>query len=162
MKLIREASGIFFLIIALSVGQHVNSQKLPSFNIQRTNGTSFNSSKLLNMKPVIIIYFSPDCDHCTTLLKGMFKQFDQFKKAAILLVSFRPLSEIKAFEKEYKTGNYKNIIVGMEQPLFFLKNLYHLESTPFTALFNKNGNLVYSYKKDTPVNDLIARLKNTR
>ena len=72
------------------------------------------------------------------------------------------MNEITEFEKKYKTSGYKNIIVGMEQPAFFLKKLYQLQSTPFTALFNKNGNLVHSYKKETPVNDLAMRLTKTR
>lgn len=140
----------------------VHAQTMPVFSIVQSNGKTLNTAKLPNAKPVILIYFSPDCDHCTTLLNAMFKQMDQFKKAMILLVTFRPMNEIIEFEKKYKTAHYKNISVGMEQPIFFLKNLYQLESTPFTALFNKNGNLVYSYKKETPVNDLLVRLKNTR
>ncbi len=141
---------------------NANSQILPSFNIHETNGKIINSTSLIKNKPIVLIYFSPDCDHCTTLLNSMFGQIDQFKKATILLISFRPINEIAEFEKKYKTADYKNIIVGMEQPIFFLKNLYQLESTPFTALFNNNGTLVYSYKKETPVNDLLLRLKNTR
>ena len=136
-----------------------HAQRMPVFSILQSNGKALNTSKLPKTNPVILIYFSPDCEHCTTLLNSMFKQMSQFKKATILLVSFRPMDELTEFEKRYKTSGYKNIIVGMEQPVFFLKNLYQLQSTPFTALFNKNGNLVYSYKKETQVDDLVMRLK---
>ncbi len=140
----------------------LHAQTIPVFSIIQSNSKTLNTAKLPNTRPVILIYFSPDCDHCTTLLNAMFKQIDQFKKATILLVTFRPMNEITEFEKKYKTEGYKNMIVGMEQPAFFLKNMYQLQSTPFTALFNKSGDLVYSYKKETPVNDLILRLKKTR
>lgn len=154
-KFIILSSIFFFNTVA-------HAQKMPAFSILQSNGKTLNTAKLSKTNPVILIYFSPDCEHCTTLLNSMFKQITQFKKATILLVSFRPMDEISAFEKTYKTGEYKNIIAGIEQPVFFLKNLYQLQSTPFTALFDKNGNLVYSYKKETQVNDLIMRLKKMR
>ncbi len=153
-KIIILSSIFFFKTIA-------HAQTIPVFSIMQSNGKTLNTTKLPNTKPVILIYFSPDCDHCTTLLNSMFSQIHKFKTATILLVSFRPINEITEFEKKYKTANYKNIIVGMEQPVFFLKNLYQLESTPFTALFNKKGNLIYSYKKETQVNDLLMRLNKT-
>ena len=152
---------IFLSFIFFSIAI-AHAQTMPAFSIIQSNGKTLNTTKLPKTNPVVLIYFSPDCDHCTVLLNNMFSQIDQFKKATILLISFRPMNEIVEFEKKYKTAAYKNIIVGMEQPVFFLKNLYDLKSTPFTALFRKNGNLVYSYKKETSVNDLVTRLKNTR
>jgi peroxiredoxin len=140
----------------------VHAQTIPSFKIMQTNGKEINSMKLPNTRPVILIYFAPDCDHCTTLLNSLFKEYNEFVKATIVLVSFKPLNEVIAFEKNYHTTKYKNMIVGVEEPTFFLKNFYNLESTPFTALFDKKGKLVYSYKKETPLNDLALRLKNIK
>ena len=161
MKLLSSWLKIIILLTIFFSKSIAQSQTMPVFSIAQSNGKTLNTAQLPKTKPVILIYFSPDCDHCTTLLNAMFKQMDQFNKATILLVTFRPMNEITEFEKKYKTTGYKNIIVGMEQPVFFLKNLYQLQSTPFTALFNKNGNLVYSYKKETPVNELVMRLKKT-
>ena len=162
MKLLSPWVKIIFLSSIFFFNTIAYAQTMPVFSIAQTNGKTLNTAQLPKTKPVILIYFSPDCDHCTTLLEAMFKQMDQFKKATILLVTFRPMNEITEFEKKYKTSGYKNIIVGMERPVFFLKNLYQLQSTPYTALFNKNGNLVYSYKKETPVNELAMRLKKAR
>ena len=138
-----------------------NAQTMPVFSIMQSNGKTLNTKSLVNTRPVVLIYFSPDCDHCTTLLNTMFAQIDKFKRATILLVTFRPMNELTDFEKKYKTNKYKNVIVGVEEPIFFLKNLFQLESTPFTALFNKNGSLIYLYKKETHVNDLLMRLNKT-
>jgi len=41
-----------------------------------------------------------------------------------------------------------------------LRNYYGLVTMPFTALYDKKGNLSYSYRKETLVDDLIKRLKN--
>jgi thioredoxin-related protein len=43
--------------------------------------------------------------------------------------------------------------------VFFFQKYYQLQHTPFTALFDKNGKLIVSYKDYTPVDDLIKKLK---
>jgi hypothetical protein len=64
-----------------------------------------------------------------------------------------------AFERLYQTYKYENMKVGTEGNTYFLRRFLKIDSTPFTALYNKEGQLVYSYKKETPVNDLINRVK---
>lgn len=89
----------------------------------------------------------------------VFKKMQDFKKAQIILVTFKPVSEVIDFEKAYQTSKYANIKVGIEMPVFFFRKYYNLENTPFTALYNKNGKLIISYKTETPVDDLVKHLK---
>lgn len=151
---------LFLLFFCFS--RLLSAQQLPSFSIQQTNGRIMKPANLSKTKPLILVYFSPDCDHCTVLLNSMFRQIDKFRKGIILLVTFRPVEELEVFEKKYKIDKYANVISGTETKPLFLQKLYQLQTTPFTALFNKKGNLLYSYKKETPVNDLIRRLNAIR
>ncbi len=100
---------------------NANSQTLPSFTIHETNGTIINSRSLIKNKPIVLIYFSPDCEHCTTLLRNVFSNIAQFKKATIVLVSFLPIADVAAFEKNYHTSQYKNIIVCISVLSFIWK-----------------------------------------
>jgi hypothetical protein len=92
-------------------------------------------------------------------MNAVFKNIKDFKKAQIVMVTFKPLNEVIAFQKNYQTAKYSNIKVGIEMPIFFFRKYFNLQQTPFTALYNKQGKLVASYKNETPVNDLIRRLK---
>ena len=38
--------------------------KVPPFGMLQTNRKVFRAQQLPANKPIIIIYFSPDCDHC--------------------------------------------------------------------------------------------------
>lgn len=136
--------------------------QIPSFQMKLSNGTTFSSSQVSKQKPLLIIYFAPDCEHCQILMNELFKKITDFKSAQILMVTFQPLTEVAWFEKKYQTSKYSNIKVGTEVPVFFFKNKYQLEHTPFTALFSKSGKLVVSYKEQTPVPDLIKRLKSLK
>ncbi len=135
------------------------SQPVPSFQMQLTNEKSFSSNNLSRIKPLIIIYFAPDCEHCQVLMDTLFKKINQFKKAQIIMVTFKPLNEVVDFENHYSTHKYQNIISGTEVPVFFFRKYYQVENTPFTALYNAKGKLIVSYKKETPVDDLIKHLK---
>jgi cytochrome oxidase Cu insertion factor (SCO1/SenC/PrrC family) len=148
------ASACFFSQVATA--------QIPTFQMKLSNGTTFSSSQVSKQKPLLIIYFAPDCEHCQILMNELFKKITDFKSAQILMVTFQPLTEVAWFEKKYQTAKYSNLKVGTEVPAFFFKNKYQLEHTPFTALFSKNGKLVVSYKEKTPVPDLIKRLKSLK
>jgi len=136
------------------------SQNLPPFKMYRSDKSIFNAAELPKTKPVVLIYFDPDCEHCQKLMKELFQKIDAFKSAEIIMVTFKPVEEISSFEKQNNTQKHSNIVVGTEGTGFYLRNYYGLVTMPFTALYDKNGNLKYSYRKDTLIDDLIKRLKN--
>lgn len=146
---------LFFLFFYSSV----IAQSVPPFKILLTNGKTFEAKDLPKGKPVVIIYFAPDCEHCQTLMNAVFKQINNFKKVEMVMVTFKPLNEVADFEKNYQTYKYSNIIVGTEVPAFFFRLYYHLVNTPFTVLFDKLGKYIYSYRKETPIGDLVSRVK---
>lgn len=60
------------------------SQSIPDFMMQLTNGKMFTTKDLSKSKPVIIIYFAPDCEHCQVLIKSLLKKITEFKKPQII------------------------------------------------------------------------------
>ena len=105
----------------------------------RSDKTIFNAAELPKTKPVVLIYFDPDCEHCQKLMKELFQKIDAFKKAEIIMVTFKPIEEVAAFEKLNNTQKHSNIIVGTEGLGFYLRNYYGLVTMPFTALYDKKG-----------------------
>ncbi len=64
---------IFFSLAAFS-------QSLPPFKMYRSDKTIFNAAESPKTKPVVLIYFDPDCEHCQKLMKELFQKIDAFKK----------------------------------------------------------------------------------
>lgn len=150
---------ITFLFSAIQELKAQSSDQLPSFKMLLSNGKFFSASELPKDKPLVLIYFAPDCEHCQVLLNEFFQKIDSFKKVQVVLVTFKPADELAAFEKRYGTNRYENIKLGTEGTTFYLRQFFKLQNTPFTALYNKQGKLVYSYRKETSVQDLINRMK---
>ena len=78
------------------------------------------------------------------------------------MMSFLPIDKMAVFEKDFKTSQYPNIIVGTEGLSFFVRNYYQIADMPFIALYDKNGNLITSHEKNIPLNELTKRLKELK
>ena len=137
----------------------MNSQTIPPFKMTLSNNKIFNAVNLPKGKPLVLIYFDPDCDHCQKLMAELFKKINSFKKVEMVLITFKSVTEVAAFEKKYTTSKYANMKVGTEGTLFYLKNYYKLVKMPFIALYDSKGNYNFSYREETPVDDLIKRLQ---
>jgi peroxiredoxin len=133
--------------------------KIPALKLMQTNGTFYTSKDLPKNKPVVLIYFAPDCEHCQKLMAELFKKISGFRKCELVLASFKPLGDIKTFEQQYFIKKYPFIKIGTEGNTFYLRYYYKIEHTPFTALFDKRGKLIVSYRNETPVDELIKKLK---
>ena len=151
----------FLWLIAIMFSTRIAAQdgKLPAFKMLMTNGQYFTSNQLSKKKPVVLIYFSPDCEHCQKLMAEVFKNIKKFEHSQLVLITFKPIDDLRGFERQYRTFNYPFIKTGTEGNTFFIRYYYKLETTPFTALFDKKGNMVISYRRETPINDLLKRLK---
>ncbi|NTS41803.1 redoxin domain-containing protein [Flavisolibacter sp. BT320] len=149
------------LVLALtSVVPGVQAQEtLPNFNLQLSSGRYFTQADLAKDKPVVLIYFAPDCDHCRTLLDAFFQRANDFQSATVLLVTFKPLAEVTAFERAYSISKYPHVRVGTEGLAQSLRRFYKLQRTPFTALYNREGKLVASYRNETPLDVLLQQVK---
>lgn len=147
---------VFLIITSFTLSAQ---QKVPAFRMSLSNGKLFHASNLPQGKPIIVIYFSPECDHCHVLMKEWFKQAGNFRKASVAMITFLPLNSVALFEKEYNTKQHSNIITGTEGTTFLVRNYYKVLDLPFVALHDKNGNLVSTYSKDIPLNTLAAKLR---
>lgn len=153
---------LFLFLTSITYSQSASKKgtlELPEFKIMQTSGVYLQKKDLPANKPLVVIYFSPNCEHCIALMDQLFPRINEFKKTTLLFVTFVIPQELLPFEKKYNTISHPNIFVGSEGLAYTLKNFYRLEKTPFTALYNKQGKLVASYKKETPVNELLTLLK---
>src|SRR3954471_18658891 len=71
---------------------------IPAFKMLLTNGKYFTNKDLQKNKPLVLIYFAPDCEHCIALMDQVFKKIHQLDKASVVLITFKAPGEIVPFE----------------------------------------------------------------
>lgn len=133
---------------------------IPTFSILQTDKkTWFNKEALPHDRPVVIIYFNPECGHCQLTAHEFEEKSDKLKDVFFVWVTYdTSFSQIKSFAEEYKMLDAKNVRVGRD-PKYYVPSFYRVKFTPFMAVYNKEGRLVQAYESGTDP-DTIIRLLN--
>ena len=164
MKVNKFLPALLACMLLFSIAGLAQSAKLPPFRVLQSNGKVFRAEDLPMGKPIVIIYFSPECDHCQALMKDFFKSSAGFKKASIAMITFLTVDKVTKFERDYHLNKYSNIYAGTEGTSYFLKNYYKIQDLPFVALYNKNGELqkLYTASDKGALKDVIERLNKLK
>lgn len=111
----------------------------------------------LKKGPVLLMYFSPSCDHCQHQMTDMLKRKEDFKHIQLVLATYQPFEEMVEFIHTYELAKYPNIKVGRDEK-FVLPPFYHIQSLPYLALYDKKGALVTTWQGNVPVDTVLKAL----
>lgn len=152
---------ISFFITSLLINENLLSQStsLPSFKLDQANGTVFNSQRIVAGKPVLMVYFSPECDHCIVFMKDFFKRANEFKKLTVLFITYLPLDRVVKFASDYNILKYPNITLGTEGMKFIVRNHYGIQNMPYAVVYNKDRKFIAKYEREIPIDDILNKLK---
>jgi thioredoxin-related protein len=136
-----------------------DSLHIPSFTVLNTDSI-YKSDKIIPKdKPVVIIYFSPECGHCQITADEFSKRMRDMKDIYFVWVSYYyPLSEVKEFAKKFNLQQFNNILIGKLSD-YSLPSYYRIKFTPFMAVYNKEHHLIKTYQQGTEADTLISLLK---
>jgi thioredoxin-related protein len=141
-----------------SIPAHLKGLKIPDFKLLLVDSvTNFYTENLDPEKNTLIMMFSPDCDHCQHQTEDIIKNIEAFKNTQIVMNTVLPFELMKEFSNKYQLQRFKNIIVGRDV-LFFFSPYYRARFTPYLALYNKNGELLYTNDGQVKIETLIAQL----
>ncbi|HUP12450.1 MAG TPA: hypothetical protein VM187_09570, partial [Niastella sp.] len=82
---------------------------IPPFTLLKVDSTNLTREQLRKNRNTMIMYFSPDCDHCKHQTDSMFAHFNDFREVEILMATYQPFDEMKKFYRAYEMGKYANI-----------------------------------------------------
>jgi thioredoxin-related protein len=162
IKTIVVVFSIVFFIVTNVVGGRGQSGKLPPFAMMQADGKIFKAQDLPVEKPIVIIYFSPECDHCETLMKDFISKEASFRKTSVVMITHLAVDKVSKFVKFYGLNKYRNVYVGTEGTWLFVKNYYKIVEMPFIALHDKHGNLIKMYREEGALPDLVKQLNSLK
>lgn len=135
---------------AQATSPKLHIDKIPVFRILTQDSVYVNNSILKNNKPVVFIYFSPDCSHCQRLMYELKPYMKDFSKTQVVMVTFIQTSYLKLlreFRRDFSLNSYPNFITGTEYPDYKLQRYFQVATTPFIAIYGRNGKLVKYFDK---------------
>lgn len=161
---------ILFIVPVIAYLQPSKDTAAPYFknngypNIQlllTDSSTIFTKENLPKDKTVVLIFFSPDCEHCQHTASEMIKKMDSLSNLFMVWngPSYLPLEQVKEFYAHYHLAQYNNIVMGKEVN-YFMPLHYRIEITPYAAIY-KNGKLFTEFRTSVELKDLIAVANDT-
>ena len=165
---------IFFLLVILSSALLVHAQTetpiektypyqkdstLPEFKMLETDSaTWFNSDQLPKDRPVVIVYFNPECGHCQLTAHEFLEKKDIFKDAFFVWITYRAtMDEIKKFGDDAKMFDDNNIRLGKEMK-YTIVPFFSVQYTPYIAVYNESHKLLQTFDGGTDPDTIVNLL----
>lgn len=135
-------------------------QGIPPFRILSiADSTYLTPANLKKNKPVVIIYFAPDCDHCLKFTKAILSKIKTFRDAQLIFITFAGYRNTKDFVKKFGLAKYPNITVGTEGYTYTVQRFYKVSITPFTAVYDKQQRLLKTFPQIPNVEEITSLLR---
>jgi thioredoxin-related protein len=131
---------------------------VPPITLLKSDNTVITKERLKKNQPLILMFFSPECHHCTKQIEDMLARMDDLRKVHIVLATYRSMEELVSFQKKYKLANYPNIECGRDTK-YFIQPFYKVRNLPYLALYDKKGSLITTYEGNVTVDKLVESLK---
>ncbi len=140
---------------SLAQNQDQRIQNLPMYRILNTDSVNVTTASLKKGKPVMIVYFSPDCSHCQHLMYELKPKLKELSGVQIVMITFVQYKMIKEFYRNFGLAAYPNITVGTEGYTYEMQKYFDVKTTPYIAIYDKHGKLVKAYEKAPDVKELV-------
>lgn len=154
----------FIAIATISFAQKPNRQlmnyqktgaPIPPFVLEKTAGGTMTNSELKKGKPVMLMIFSPQCDHCEHMIDSIKSWASKFKKTQLVLVA-------EDRNKQYMKGFITKTGIA-DDPMFqnigtergnLIPYLYTYKLLPQINFYNSHYKLVHSFTGLSPIDSI--------
>ena len=151
----------FFILAAYSQDDDAlyrKNKSIPSFELQLTDNAVFTKVSLKKNTPLILMYFSPTCDHCIHQTEAMLKRMKDLSKFQIVMATYQPIEDLREFNKKYQLKKYPNITTGRDTK-YALPPFFEIRNFPYLAFYDKKGVLLSIFEGTLAVDDVLERFK---
>jgi len=122
------------------------------------SATWYRKDDLPQKTPVMLMYFSPTCEHCKVQTKDILDNFDRFKNIQIIMATPIKFDSMRVFIQKFRLDTYKNIVVGFD-PDFSLMSFFRVHKMPFVALYSLWKELIAGFDGGLPAAQLAKKFE---
>lgn len=143
---------------AASEPTYLRFPEVPPISMTTATGQVFTNKDLKKHKPVMIMLFSVDCEHCQHETQDIAKHISAFKGAQVIMITPSRHDEMYAFYKGYGISKYPDVITMGTDSTRRLNMFYQQRFFPGIYIYNKNNHLVYYHEGTAKIDTLTHYL----
>ena len=162
---------LLFLLLFAAGASHVKAQRdtadnyvnsfvfIPAISVNTVpDSTVYTNDNLKKNSPFILMFFSPDCEHCQKEIKELMAYKQELKDVQILMVSSAPYSDIKNFYETFGLTSMPNVRLGQDLNLK-LARIYQVRTYPSMYVYDNRGTLAKAFVGNIGVQTIIDAVK---
>lgn len=131
---------------------------LPSFPVLLLDSTTLIDPHTNSInKPILLIYFRPDCPHCKRETSWIINSPEMLKGYQIYFITGYSIQEALNYSKMFHLNQYHNIFIGKDFNHSF-KSIFKPSAIPFIAIYNSQRQLAKIYTGEVTVTSLITAI----
>jgi len=135
---------------------------IPPFHLLKLDSATYlTKDDIKKHRRTLVMFFSPDCDHCKHQTESILADFNNFKDVEIVMATYQPFSEMKDFYEHYHLADHPNIKIGRDEK-FFLAPFYKIRNLPYLALYDKKGNLITTFEGTQKAETIVKAFQTTK
>src|ERR1700692_3203428 len=108
---------IILVIILVSTTSCSSKEKenMPSIALRMIDSiTIFNTNQIQKGKLILMMYFSPDCEHCQSITQKIIENIDEFKNIQLYLITTDAFDRLIIYNYYYHIEKFKNLILAQD------------------------------------------------
>lgn len=134
-------------------------ETIPFFSIYTLpDSTIFSNKDLHKNRPFVIMFFSPDCEHCQKETKELLAYKTELKDVPILMASPGSYAMVKQFYQDYGLSAMPNIKMGQDVN-FVLGSIFQLRTFPSIFVYDQQGKLSKAFVGNIGVPAILDAMK---
>lgn len=158
---------VYILLASVTIGMAQEEEQppylkyptLPTFEIVNLDSSgTISTYDIPKDKPILLMFFSPDCDHCIQMTGKMLDHMDVLKKVRIYMITPMSLQLLNTFYKNMNLEKYDNIVAGKDEAFFFPR-FYQVSTVPYIAVYDQHKVLVEAFPGQSTIDDILAAVE---
>jgi thioredoxin-related protein len=134
---------------------YLKNPGIPLFRLLEVDSVHYvTNSDLKKNHKVLIMFFSPECDHCKHQMRDILADINKFKDIEIVMATFQPFEEMKTFYNYYRIHDHSNILMGRDEKYMF-PPFYRMQTLPFLALYDKKGQFIKRFEGNQKADSIL-------
>jgi thiol-disulfide isomerase/thioredoxin len=134
---------------------YVRNPDFPPVRLLKVDSAHYiTKSDIKKNRKILLMFFSPECEHCKHQIQDILADFSKFKDIEIVMATFQPFAEMKSFYNYYRIGDHPNILIGRDEK-YFLPPYYKMQNLPYLALYDRKWQYITHFEGNQKVETIL-------
>ena len=129
--------------------------------LMEDSSTIFDTKNINEGTPSILLYFSPDCEHCQREIEDIIQNIQSFKSIKFYLITIDPLERLLVFDRHYSLSKTPNLILGRDYEFSFCTN-YPGAEPPYLVIFDRQRKQRFIISGETNSKQILYYINKLR